>query len=439
MAAAPAVGGNGNEADEKARDATDQSKSLGRNNCEDVVLPSALRVTVSGGPVETFGSLGNLADDNVQPDEDDDHGNSTEYSSSFGPSCSASDDEMKSDMDGMEVDSPFLGPTHINVDRANSAPSMVRHKQVTAGWKKMVGPIMWRCQWLELHMKNLLSQVAKYDKELALINHEKDLQLETVKADDPKSEQAKLDTQSHERIIMKRRKRKRDEEAVDTSLYLKKHPALSYYENKKSGVETDDSLVEEIESSDDALLENDRVFEQYSLREILLTVDDVQSRILSLQGCLSNARSKYEKLSQCLDHRQVKVTQKSQKVQNHMTSCKKDGRRFLQKTKYLHSLLQKDDLDRPLAVVLPVLDRSTDCVLGYMKKNDAQEDAIQSDTNGITFETIFGKDNLLTNAHVGEFCKEPKKKVISNLRRSSQRSIQSWLCLLPKHKTLVQT
>lgn len=78
-------------------------------------------------------------------------------------------------------------------------------------------------------MKNLLSQVAKYDRELAIINHEKDLQLEMVKADGPKSEPGKLYPQSHERIIMKRRKRKRDEDTVDTSLYLKRHPALSYY------------------------------------------------------------------------------------------------------------------------------------------------------------------------------------------------------------------
>uniref|UniRef100_A0A0D9WFP0 Uncharacterized protein n=1 Tax=Leersia perrieri TaxID=77586 RepID=A0A0D9WFP0_9ORYZ len=425
MAAAAAVDGNGNDAaDEKARDVTDQSKTLGRNSCADGVPPSA--VPVGGDPGETFGFLGNLADDDLQFDEDD-HGDSTECSSSFGPSCPASDD----DMDGIEVDSPFLGPIHANAGRANSAPSMVRHKEVTAQWKKMAAPIMWRCQWLELRMKNLLSQVAKYDKELAVINHEKDLQLEMVKADGPESETVNLDSQSNVRIIMKRRKRRRDE-AVDDSLYMMNHPALSYYYglascpcfaglekiayliNKSNGVQTDgrsvnggfdSSVPEDIGSShDDALLENDRIIEQYSLREILRTVDNIQSRILGLQGYLSNARSKYES--------QVKLSQKNQKVKNHITSCKKDGRRSLQKTKALHSLLQKDDLDRPLPEVTALLDRPADCMMGYMKRHDAQEDAIQSHADITTFDMLFGADNVLTNAHVGEFCKESADDVL---------------------------
>uniref|UniRef100_A0A0D3G6P7 Uncharacterized protein n=1 Tax=Oryza barthii TaxID=65489 RepID=A0A0D3G6P7_9ORYZ len=452
MAAAAGMGGNGNDADDKARDVTDQSKALGENSCEDRALPSAVRVTVSGDPVGTFGSLGNMADDNVhlQPDEgDDDHGDSTECSSSFGPSCSAAsddddDDDTKSEMDGVEVDSPFLGPTRSSAVRASSAPRMVRRRQVTAEWRKIVGPIMWRCQWLELHMKNLLSQVAKYDRELAIINHEKDLQLEMVKADGPKSEPGKLYSQSHERIIMKRRKRKRDEDTVDTSLYLKRHPALSYYENKNSGVQTDgplvnggfdSSVVEDIESTDDALVENDRVFEQYSLREILLTVDDVQSRVLSLQGRLSNARSKYKKLSQCLDRKQVKVPQKNQ---NQMTCCKKDGRRSHQKTKCMHTLLQKDDLDRSLAVVPPVFGRSTDCVLECMKKNDAQEDAVQSDPNGITIEMFCGKDNFLTNAHVGELYKESADDVLIDNQAAKEEGYQLFEKVKPEeHSELV--
>ena len=78
-------------------------------------------------------------------------------------------------------------------------------------------------------MKSLSSQVAKYDKELALIQHEKDLQLEMIKADSSNPELAKLDVQSHDRNTMKRRKRRRHEEIMDTSLYMKNHQILSYY------------------------------------------------------------------------------------------------------------------------------------------------------------------------------------------------------------------
>ncbi|XP_006655237.1 uncharacterized protein LOC102712636 [Oryza brachyantha] len=408
MAAAAAVGGNGDDGDDKARDVSNQPKDLGRNTCGGGVLPTPLRVTVSGDPVGT-------------PDGDDHHGDTTECSSSFGPSCSASDDDAEPDMHGMEVDSPFLGTNHMNVDHANSAPSMARHKKVTAEWKKVVGPIMWRCQWLELRMKNIFSQIAKYDKELAVINHEKDLKLEMVKADGPESELAKLDSESHEKIIMKRRKRKRDEEATDTSLYMKMHPALSYYENRTDGLLVNDvfdsPVDEDIKSNshDVGLLEDDKIFEQYSLREILLTVDEVQSRILSLQGCLNNARSKYEKLSLCLDHRKVKVSQKNQKVQNHITSCKKDRRRSHQKTKTkaLDSFFQNDDLDKP-----------SDGMMGYMKMHDAQEDATQLDANTITFDMLFNADNLLTDAHVGEFIKESADDVLIDNQAAKEDGYQ---------------
>jgi hypothetical protein len=78
-------------------------------------------------------------------------------------------------------------------------------------------------------MKDLSSQVAKYDKELALIQHEKDLQLEMMKADGSNPEMATLDVQSHDRDTMKRRKRQRHEDIVDTSLYMSNHQILSYY------------------------------------------------------------------------------------------------------------------------------------------------------------------------------------------------------------------
>lgn len=88
---------------------------------------------------------------------------------------------------------------------------------------------MWRCQWLELRMKDLSSQVAKYDRELALISHEKDLQAEMIKTDSSDPELAKLDAQRHDRNIMKRRTRQRLEDITDTSLYMERHQILSYY------------------------------------------------------------------------------------------------------------------------------------------------------------------------------------------------------------------
>lgn len=438
MAAAPAVDGNDNDANGKARNVVVQSETMGRDNCENSVLHSVM--PVSGDPMETFGSLGNMGADNVQFTEDE-HGESTEWSSSFGASCSVSDDETKSDMNNMEVDSPFLG--HINVDDNTFVPKMVRQKQVSAEWRKTVGPLMWRCHWLELRMKNLLSQVAKYDKELSLINHEKDLQLEMIKAGSSESELPKLDFQIHEGNTMKRIKRKRDEDNVDTMLYMKNHQILShYYENKNSGAETDGLLindgfnslvVEDIKSSlgpDNALLkskENDRVSEQYYLREIILAIDGMQSRVLRLQSRLSKIRSKHEKLTSDVDHTRVKVPQKSQKTRNHLPSYKKGGDPSLQKMKDLHSLLQKKDICRPLAEVTSALsDRSTDCVREYVKRDIVQEGATQPDANEITFEMLFGSDNPLTHAHVGELCKESADDVLIDNQAAQEEGYQQF-------------
>ncbi|CAM0955864.1 unnamed protein product [Alopecurus aequalis] len=358
---------------------------------------------VSDDPMETTESLGDTAADNLHFSQDG-HGESTEYSSSFGPSCSVSDDETGSGMHDMEVDSPFLG--HINADATASVPKTVRQKEVTDEWRKAVRPLMWRCQWLELRMKYLSSQVAKYDKELALIKHEKDLQLEMINADRSNPELARLDVQSHGRITMKRRKRQRHEDIMDTSLYMNNHQILSYYyENKNSGAETDGLLIHD--SFDNAVVddtkqrvpgntlpqseETDRVFEQYSLRDILLTIDGIQSRVLSLQDHLSKASS---------NPAQAKVPQKSHKARTQLASCKMDGHRP-QKKRDLHTLLQEEDKCRPLVGVPSTLsDRSIDHVTGYAKRNIAEQGATQPYTKKVTFEAIFGADNPFT--HVGE-------------------------------------
>ncbi|XP_051203750.1 uncharacterized protein [Lolium perenne] len=366
---------------------------------------------VSGDPMDTI----DTAAGDPHFSEDGYHGDSTEYSSSFGPSCSLSDDETRSGVHDMEVDSPFLG--RVSAGGAASAPKPVRQKLVTDEWRKTVRPLMWRCQWLELRMKDLSSQVAKYDKEIALIQHEKNLQLEMMKADSSDPELATLDAQSHDRNTMERRKRQRDEDIVDTSLYMNNHEILSYYyEKKNSGADTEGLLIHD--DFDNAVddtkrrvpgntlpgsKETDRVFEQYSLRDILLTIDRMQSRVLGLQNRLSKV---------CSNHTQVKVPQKSHKARTQIASCNKDGHRP-QKKRDLHTLLENEDTYRPLVGVPSTLsDRSTGYVTGYAKRNFAEEGATQPYAKKVTFETIFGADNPLIHTHVGELYKESADDVL---------------------------
>ncbi|XP_048535907.1 uncharacterized protein LOC125514612 [Triticum urartu] len=424
MPAAPAVGSSGHVAD-------------GRASCLGNLLrphpparpgPGA-PVPVRGHTVETIESSGDTAADNLLLSEDG-HGDSTECSSSFGPSCSVSDDETKSGMHDMEVDSPFLG--NFNVDGAASLPKMARQKQVTAEWRKAVRPIMWRCQWLELRMKELSSQVAKYDRELALISHEKDLQSEMIATDSSGPELAKQDAQGHDRNIMKRRQRQRLEDIVDTSLYMDSHQILSYYhesKNRNSGAETDGLLIYDDAVAEDTKRrvpdntlpeskETDRVLEQYSLTDILRTIDSIQSRVLRLQGHLSKV---------CSNHTQVKVPPKSQKAQTQLASCKKDGH-HPQKKRDLNSLLQEEDKPRPLVGVPTALsDRCTDYVMECGKRNIAEEGATQPYAKKVTFETLFGADNpLIDHTHLGELYKENADDVLIDNRAALVEGYQQF-------------
>ncbi|CAL4893152.1 unnamed protein product [Urochloa decumbens] len=307
MAPAPAAFSNNSDDDIKAPNAVVKSEPAEAEYAEDPVLP--------------FGSFG----DKVAEDE---HGDSTECSSSFGDSGFGSDDDIESDAGIMEVESPLY--SHINVRDTPAVSHIVRKKKVTADWRKFIGPERWRCQWLELRMNDLLSQVAKYDKELALINHQKYLQLEMIKADRHKSELRQLDLPSCE--TMKRKKRKIYEDNIDISAYIKKHQIFSYYnhENKRSRTEnerigadnellvTDDFNLLDAEDtkinigSNDTLLESKEsnvVLEQYSLRKNILAIECIKKRIINLQSDLSKASNpqKFQKKDSHGVHKKMNV------------------------------------------------------------------------------------------------------------------------------------
>jgi hypothetical protein len=104
-----------------------------------------------------------------------------------------------------------------------------------AEWSNSVRPIQWRCHWLELRMRELSSQISKYDKELALIKKQNELQQAASKANGTMSESMQIH-KGHGNSIMKRRKRKRHEDSVDASLYINKHQILSYYHGLASNL-----------------------------------------------------------------------------------------------------------------------------------------------------------------------------------------------------------
>ncbi|RCV18066.1 hypothetical protein SETIT_3G270700v2 [Setaria italica] len=378
MAAAPSnIGG----ADSKARNAVVKSEPADVEYAQDLELP--------------FGSYG----DKVAEDEHEHGGDTTECSSSFGDSGFASDDDTESDAGIMEVESPLY--SHINVHDTPAASHIVRKKKVTADWRKFIGPERWRCQWLELRMNDLLSQVAKYDKELALINHEKYLQLEMVKADRHKSELQQLDLPSYE--AMKRKKRKRYEDSTDTSAYIKKHQIFSYYnhenrrsrtENERIGADNELLAIDDCNNldaedtkisigSNDTLLEskeNNAVLEQYSLRKILLAIECIQTRIINLQNDLSEAYNK------------IGHPQKSQK--------KKDT----------HGLHKKKNAVKPYGTTQP-------------------------DGDEITPEMLFDVNSSLLDPHIEGICHESVDDVLIN----NEAAIEEEFCLFERIKNAAKT
>ncbi|ONK57805.1 uncharacterized protein A4U43_C09F4270 [Asparagus officinalis] len=263
-------------------------------------------VDVVGVGEEGGGVMG--LDKNGDPDPD-----ATEQSSSFGNTFSGSEDEARMSSSDMEVDSQFMHtPTsqfaHTQFMGAdNREPSVLdgfgrirKKKKVTAHWRRFISPLMWRCQWLELRMNELHSQVLLYDKELAAYKREKQLQSKMIELDGSVSRLVPLSCKRHSKRAMKRMKRKRIEDTADIPSYMSNHSIFSYYENKRA--ETDCQSVDNDcgHRGDEAAKRN----EDYewlllglndgddSLEKVLHNLDNIQSKVLSLKTELSKVMSR---------------------------------------------------------------------------------------------------------------------------------------------------
>uniref|UniRef100_M8D1C8 Uncharacterized protein n=1 Tax=Aegilops tauschii TaxID=37682 RepID=M8D1C8_AEGTA len=165
----------------------------------------------------------------------------TECSSSFGDTLSGSQDDAKpSEISDIEVDSPFCRYPHngdaaalLDAAAADNLDRLLKKKKVTDHWRSYISPLMWRCQWLELRMKDLQSQVSRYDRELAVLKHEKELQTKMIELDCSSSRSVPFSSHCC-RKTMKRKKRKRNEEKINAPSYIATHTILSYYEKEKT-------------------------------------------------------------------------------------------------------------------------------------------------------------------------------------------------------------
>lgn len=158
----------------------------------------------------------------------------TENSSSFSGTISGT--ENSSTLSDIEVESPFCGGNVFAsmVDGYSRALPM-RKKKLTEHWRRFIRPIMWRCKWIELQIKEMKSQALKYDTKLAQYDQRKEVELENSMLEGfDESSQSFSSHNIRGNQVMKRKKRKRVEEKTDVASYMSQHNLFSYYEYKRS-------------------------------------------------------------------------------------------------------------------------------------------------------------------------------------------------------------
>ncbi|KAG6767032.1 hypothetical protein POTOM_028211 [Populus tomentosa] len=159
---------------------------------------------------------------------------STESMSSFGDLES----ETKSVSSDTEVESQlFVGGGSISIFDGYGGAFQMRRKRLTDQWRRFIRPLMWRCKWVELQIKEFQSQALKYDREIAEHEQRKLFDHETFMAEGFPVKSLPFSTCMERKKAMKRKKRKRFEETADVASYMRQHNLFSYYENRKSAID----------------------------------------------------------------------------------------------------------------------------------------------------------------------------------------------------------
>jgi len=269
--------------------------------------------------------LDNMSEDNLQTDEsmveilkctgDEIRFNpveqATECSSSFG------DTEFDSDNDGSgsrmydaaEVESELRNGNGAAISaEVDASGLMKRKKALTLEWKEYRHHIEWRCQWLQLRIRELSCQASKYNHILEDIQVAKAWKDEQQAVKSFTARSSPLIDKTYRHRILHRKKRKKVENTVELSLDISRHPLFSLYEKRKrleaDGVSFDEdsnSMKITGDVSNNRLDEND--FKdpltgteskdgEKSVEQMLWKIETLQSRILKMKNQLSRYNSR---------------------------------------------------------------------------------------------------------------------------------------------------
>ncbi|KAJ9558720.1 hypothetical protein OSB04_013334 [Centaurea solstitialis] len=238
----------------------------------------------------------------------------TDYSTSFADSTTSSNQNNSASaaatLTDTEVDSQFYS------DDVNGFSSpfddfgtvlRVRKKRLTSHWRSFIRPLMWRCKWAELKIKQFESQALRYAKKIASRDLTKHLAANQPIPEGFTSRSMPYTCQRRRRKLMKRRKRVRVEETIDADTYMSQHVLFSYNESKKSdpdGVSITDDFdePEQNTSSQEVLglgMHNNGSFldeKDNDMEHIFRKIDMAHSRVHKLKAQLALVISEHARM-----------------------------------------------------------------------------------------------------------------------------------------------
>ncbi|XP_056863236.1 uncharacterized protein LOC130510690 [Raphanus sativus] len=214
----------------------------------------------------------------------DEEGLCQSSSSSFGDSLCARDDD---DDCGFEAQS-MLSKDYPLPESFGDGTELLglrkkKKKKLTDEWRRFSQPLMWRCKWLELKVKELESQARGYDKEV-----------QSYDGDD----------QTQRMSVFKRGRRRRVEETTDVSAYISNHNVFSYAEKRKPRTLKAQCPVpgeiivlgEEDESEDDCcFVSESHCSDDDLIGKILCKIDEAQDKAKRL-------KKRVDELMMCNSH-----------------------------------------------------------------------------------------------------------------------------------------
>ncbi|MBA0599724.1 hypothetical protein Gorai_005931 [Gossypium raimondii] len=229
----------------------------------------------------------------------------TECSSSFADTTS--DAEKCSGLSDAEVETQFLGDAAFgSAYEPFSSVFHMRKKRLTSHWRSFIRPLMWRCKWAELRIKQIESQAVKYSREISAYEQSKFSRIDQSALEGFGSKSLPFCSQYNRRKAIKRRRRKRIEETTDIASYMSCHNLFSYFENRKTIPDgayiADDfpntaNMDQDTERNDKFDVNNDQLLfefrdENNSLEQVLRKIEIVHAKVQKLRSQLDQVMSK---------------------------------------------------------------------------------------------------------------------------------------------------